>query len=57
MIGFGSLMSGLLTGAGIGLLVLFRVNNDLKKNLCIMAVLYFFGVFSGIIIDILNISL
>ncbi len=57
MIGFGAMMSGLLTGAGIGLLVLFRVNNDLKKNLCLTAILYFCGVLSGIVIDILNISL
>lgn len=57
MIGFGALMSGLLTGAGIGLLVLFRVNRDRKKNVLITGILFFCGVFTGIIIDILNISL
>ena len=57
IIGFGSMMSGLLVGAGIGLLVLFRVNADKKKNFCIMGILYAMGVTSGIILDILNISL
>ncbi len=57
IIGFGAMMSGLLVGAGIGLLVLFRVNNDIKKNICLTAVLYICGVFSGIALDILNISL
>ena len=57
IIGFAPMMSGLLCGAGLGLLVLFRVNDDIKKNLSLLAVLYFCGVFSGIILDILNISL
>ena len=57
IIGFGPMMSGLLCGAGLGLLVLFRVNNDLKKNLSLLGILYSCGVFSGIILDILNISL
>ncbi|HAV01438.1 MAG TPA: hypothetical protein DCW47_09655 [Lachnospiraceae bacterium] len=57
MIGFGALMSGLLTGAGIGLLVLFRVNQDRRANLMITAALFFCGVFTGILIDMLKVSL
>ncbi len=57
IIGFGSMMSGLLTGAGIGLLVLFRVNSDRKKNFLITGILFSCGLLTGIILDILNISL
>lgn len=48
----GAMMAGLLTGAGIGLLVLFRENRDLKENLKILALLYTLGVAAGILLDI-----
>ncbi len=48
----GSLMAGLLAGAGVGILVLFRENRNLKENFCILAGLYGIGVVSGIIIDL-----
>lgn len=35
----GAMMGGLLTGAGIGLLVLFRANRPMKQNLLIVAML------------------
>lgn len=48
-----SLISGLLTGAGVGLLILFRMNRKhLKENLTITGLLYFIGVISGWIIQI-----
>ena len=48
----GCMMAGLLVGAGIGVMVLFRVNHRrMKKNLGIVALLYAIGVFSGIFID------
>ena len=53
---FGSMMSGLLVGAGIGVLVLFRSNEDLKKNLKIVGILYGFGVLFGILIELIHIS-
>lgn len=56
VLGFGAMMAGLLVGAGIGLVVLFRTNDDLKKNLQIVGILYFFGVFFGILIEILGIA-
>lgn len=53
---FGGMMSGLLVGAGIGLLVLFRSNENMKKNFQIVGILYTFGVIFGILIELLNIS-
>lgn len=49
----GAMMSGLLAGAGVGLLVLFRVNDNLKENIRITALLYGIGVVSGILIELL----
>ena len=51
VISFGSMIGGLLVGSGIGILVLFRVNKDLKDNLKILGLLYLIGVICGIIID------
>jgi len=48
--GIGAAMAGLLTGSGVGLLVLFRLNRDWKENLKILAILYGVGVLAGIII-------
>lgn len=43
-----SLIAGLLTGAGVGLIVLFRVNKNLKENIKIVTLLYAIGVISGV---------
>lgn len=51
MITIGTMMSGLLVGAGIGLLVLYRVNPEQRKNIHITGILYLTGVFFGILID------
>ena len=52
IIGIGSMMSGLLVGAGVGLLILFRVNRrHIKENLTILGILYAFGVVWGVIIE------
>jgi len=53
MISIGTMMSGLLVGAGVGLLVLYRVNPELKRNLHITVILYIIGIFSGMIIDLI----
>ena len=55
VISFGSLISGLLTGAGVGLLILFRTNKKIKENIKIVFLLYFLGMISGVIIELLNI--
>lgn len=49
-LGFGSVMAGLLSGSGVGLLVLFRVNHDRRENLKILGLLYGIGVAAGIVI-------
>ena len=50
-ISFGTMMSGVLVGAGVGLLVLFRVNPRLKENLLLTLFLYVSGVVTGGVID------
>ncbi len=56
IITFGAMMSGLLVGAGVGLLILYRVNEGTVRNLQITGILYLIGTFSGFIIDLLHIS-
>lgn len=51
----GQMMAGLLVGAGVGLLVLFRTNRHLKENIKIAVILYGFGVFWGLIMEGLHI--
>lgn len=48
-------MSGLLTGAGIGLLILFKTNKNIKENITIISLIYLIGIISGIIIDMVGI--
>lgn len=57
VISLGSMISGLLTGAGVGLAVLFKTNNRIKENIGIIILLYAIGVISGIIIDLIGITI
>lgn len=50
---FGSMMAGLLVNAGIGVLILFKVNHHKKENLQIVGLLYAIGILSGIVLDML----
>lgn len=50
-----SLIAGLLTGAGVGLIILFRTNKNIKENIAIVGLLYVIGVFSGIILQLIGI--
>ena len=50
-ISLGSVISGLCTGAGVGLIVLFRVNRGVKSNLGIVALLYVIGALSGVAVQ------
>ena len=43
----GALMASSFTGSGLGLLVLFRTNRNIKENLAILAFVYFAGVALG----------
>lgn len=51
----GAMMGGLLTGAGIGLLVLFRANRPVKQTLLIVVALWVIGVAWGLCFDALGI--
>lgn len=51
----GAMMSGLLVGAGVGLLVLFRSNRPLRNNLIITSVLFIIGVAWGFIFELVGI--
>ena len=49
----GAMMAGLLVGSGVGLLVLFRTNRNMKENLKITAMLYVMGVAGGMAVGLL----
>jgi hypothetical protein len=48
----GTMMSGLFSGAGVGVLVLFRVNRHWKENLTVLGVLVGVGILFGLLADI-----
>lgn len=50
-ISLGTLISGLLTGSGLGILILFRTNEDLKENMKILGIIYIVGVIIGFLTD------
>ena len=50
----GTMTAGLLVGAGVGLLVLFRVNDNKKENFTIVGLLYGIGVVAGMIINMIG---
>ena len=49
---FGTMMAGLLVSSGIGMLILFRVNDDKRTNCKILLLLYTVGVISGIVMNL-----
>lgn len=52
-----TMISGLLVGAGVGLLILFRVNKDIKENIKIVILLYLIGVISGIVLQLCGLQI
>lgn len=52
----GQLMSGLLVGAGVGLLVLVRTNNKTRENAKVIGTLLVLGIAWGILIDMFGIT-
>lgn len=54
VLGAGAMMSGLLAGAGVGILVLLRVNDNPRENMRIILLLYVLGVAAGIFIEMLG---
>lgn len=57
IINLGAMMSGLLVGAGVGILILFKENKSKKESLKIIGLLYLIGVISGIIIELIGIQI
>ena len=53
-VSFASIISGLLTGAGIGIAVLFRINKNQKENFKILGIVYGSGVFVGLVIEFIQ---
>ena len=53
LITIGTLISGLLTGSGLGILLLFKENKNIKENVSVLSIIYFTGVILGIIVDLI----
>ena len=53
VISIGAMMSGLMVNGGVGLLVLYRLNKNIKENIAITVLLYVLGVIGGIVIGLL----
>lgn len=53
---FGGLFSGLLAGAGVGMLILFRVNRHAKENLRILGAVVLFSFVFGLLADLSGIG-
>ena len=51
VLNLGVMIGGLLVNAGVGLLVLFKVNHNQKENIGIVTTLYIIGVISAIILQ------
>ena len=57
VINFATMMTGLLVGAGVGLIVLFKTNKGIKNNIKITFLLYAIGVLVGIVLELLKVSI
>lgn len=52
-----TMISGLLVGAGVGILILFRVNKNIKENSKIIVLLYAIGVLAGITLQLCSLQI
>ena len=55
VISVSTMIAGLLVGAGVGILVLCKVNKNAKENAKIIGLLYAIGVISGILLELIGI--
>ncbi|MBQ8892635.1 MAG: arsenic efflux protein [Bacilli bacterium] len=53
LITVGTMLSGLLTGSGLGILILFKDNKNMKENIMILSIIYLVGVLVGILVDLI----
>ena len=56
LISAGAMMAGLMVGAGVGVLVLFKTNRPWKQNVKIVGLLYAIGVIAGLLMDLVGIT-
>ena len=57
VISVGAMMSGLFAGAGVGLIVLFKMNRHPKENFIIVAVLVCIGLIFGLLADAIGFTI
>lgn len=57
VLSFATMIAGLLVNTGVGLLILFRTNKDLKENIKITVLLFAIGVIFGIIFDLIGFNI
>ena len=56
VLGAGGMIAGLLSGSGVGILVLLRVNDDRGENLRVIGLLYAIGVAAGMAAELSGIT-
>lgn len=49
---FGSMIAGLTSGAGVGVLYLFKRNHNMKQNLFILLLMFLIGAVSGVVLQV-----
>ncbi len=52
-----TMISGLLVGAGVGILILFKVNKNIKENSKIILLLYAIGIIAGITLQLCGLQI
>lgn len=57
VLNFATMIAGLLVNTGVGLLILFRTNKDLKENIKITVLFFAIGVIFGIIFDLIGFNI
>lgn len=57
VISVATMISGLLVGAGVGILILCKVNKNAKENIKIIGLLYAIGVIAGILMQFMGVRI
>lgn len=57
VISVSTMLAGLLVGAGVGILILCKVNKNRKENASIIGLLYVIGVVAGIVLEICGLQI
>ena len=50
---FGSMIAGLTSGAGVGVMYLFKRNHNMKQNLGILILMFLIGAISGLVLQVI----